>query len=145
MPDAATPATIFVVDDDQGLLRLMERTLQREGFTTTTAGSGSSAIDWLARHSADLMLVDLKLQDIEGRELINHLAALGRSIPFIILMAALTPFTRTVVGTSIGTSAAIQRLRNDVVCAARSDVKVLITGERGLGKESVCRRAEEVA
>src|SRR5690554_4580455 len=32
---------------------------------------------------------------------------LGRSIPFIILMVAIIPFTRSIVGTSIGTTAAI--------------------------------------
>src|SRR5919106_6492179 len=38
----------------------------------------------------------------------------------------------------IGTSVAIRRVCEDVACAACADVKVLITGERGLGKSSLC-------
>src|SRR4030095_5333228 len=85
MPDAEAPAPILVVDDDAGLLRLVEKSLQREGFATTTASSGKEAISWLTRNTAELMLLDLKLQDIDGRELVSHLASLGRAVPFIVI------------------------------------------------------------
>jgi PAS domain S-box-containing protein len=85
MPQPATPPKVFIVDDDVGLLRLIERSLQREGFATATASSGRDAIAWLTTNTADLMLLDLKLQDIEGNELISHLADVGRSVPFIII------------------------------------------------------------
>ncbi|GIF14352.1 methionine ABC transporter permease [Actinoplanes teichomyceticus] len=39
--------------------------------------------------------------------LLGMIVNLGRSIPFLILMVSITPFTRLVVGTSIGTDAAI--------------------------------------
>ena len=39
----------------------------------------------------------------------------------------------------IGRSEAIQRIESEIECAARSDAKVLITGETGVGKEVVCR------
>jgi signal transduction histidine kinase len=78
-------ATVFVVDDDQGLLRLIQKALQREGFSAATATSGKEAIAWLARNRADLMLLDLKLQDIEGKELVNHLAKIQRTVPFIVI------------------------------------------------------------
>jgi signal transduction histidine kinase len=77
--------SILIVDDDLGLLRLVERTLTREGFVTATASSGREAIAWLTQNHAGLMLLDLKLKDIEGTELINHLADAGRSIPFIVI------------------------------------------------------------
>jgi len=85
MPEADAPARILVVDDDTGLLRLVEGALKREGFAAATARSGKDAIDWLSRNTAELMLLDLKLQDIEGKELVTHLASIGRSIPFIII------------------------------------------------------------
>ncbi len=81
----STPASILIVDDDQGLLRLVERTLKREGFATKTASSGQEAIASLAEKHADLMLMDLKLPDLGGKELIHRLAEAGHSVPFIII------------------------------------------------------------
>jgi len=80
-----SPATILIVDDDRGLLRLIEKALRRERFATVTATSGQEAIAWLTQHRPDLMLLDLKLQDIDGKDLINHLEQLNRSVPFIII------------------------------------------------------------
>ena len=76
---------IFIVDDDLGLLRLVEKALKRAEHTTATAASGNEAIKWLSQNSADLMLLDLKLQDIEAKELINHLTGTQRLVPFIII------------------------------------------------------------
>lgn len=55
---------------------------------------------------------------------LNGLVSIGRSIPFIILMIALIPFTRAIVGTSIGTTAAIVPL---TVCAIPFLAKVVET------------------
>lgn len=89
MTAPASPApsspTIFVVDDDRGLARLIEKALQRDGFNTASAGSFEQAVGWLASHRPDLMLLDLKLGDIGGKELIDHLTAHGRSVPFLII------------------------------------------------------------
>src|SRR6266536_2468727 len=85
MSDAAPPATVLIVDDDRGLLRLVEKSLRREGFTTATASSGREAINWLKERAADLMLLDLKLPDIEGKELIGQLAQIQRPVPFIVI------------------------------------------------------------
>ena len=82
--DAPSP-TVFVVDDDRGLLRLIEKALKREGFSSAVAASGEDAIKWLSDNRADLMLLDLKLQDIEGKELVNHLADVKRSVPSLSL------------------------------------------------------------
>ncbi|MBI3878206.1 MAG: response regulator [Verrucomicrobia bacterium] len=79
------PATILVVDDDRGLLRLLERTLRREGYQVFTAESGAQTLEWFAAHHADLMLLDLKLQDIEGGEIVSQLDVTGRKTPFIII------------------------------------------------------------
>jgi PAS domain S-box-containing protein len=85
MDAGAVQPTVLIVDDDRGLARLIDRALQREGFTTATANSGKGALDWLAGHQAALMLLDLKLQDLEGKELVEQLAKARRCPPFIII------------------------------------------------------------
>jgi signal transduction histidine kinase len=77
--------TVLVVDDDQGLTRLIEKTLRREGCTTAAAGSAAAAEAWLASRPADLMLLDLQLGDIHASAFIERLVALGRLLPFIII------------------------------------------------------------
>jgi PAS domain S-box-containing protein len=81
----AHPETVLVVDDDRGLVRLIERALRREGFATATAGSGQEAAAWLGENRADLMLLDLKLQDVEGPELVGRLTGANLCPPFIII------------------------------------------------------------
>jgi signal transduction histidine kinase len=76
---------IFIVDDDRGMLRLIEKTLRREGFTLAMVTSARDAIEWLQANRPALMLLDLKLQDMEGKEVINHLETIGRSVPFIVI------------------------------------------------------------
>src|SRR4051812_35101658 len=49
------PCTVFVVDDDQGLLRLVKKSLTREGFAGATASSGREALARLSSHGADLL------------------------------------------------------------------------------------------
>ncbi|MEQ2006854.1 MAG: response regulator [Limisphaerales bacterium] len=87
MPErpAEPSQTVLVVDDDLGLLRLIEKALKRQGHTVATAGSGFDAITWFGKHRADLLLLDLKLQDIEGKEFISQLEAIGRRTPFIVI------------------------------------------------------------
>jgi PAS domain S-box-containing protein len=83
--DTLQQQTVLVVDDDRGLSRLIQRSLQRGGFSTATASSGHTALSWLEQNRADLMLLDLKLQDIQGQDLVERLAQAGRCPPFIII------------------------------------------------------------
>lgn len=78
-------STVLIVDDDQGLARLLQRALQREGFAAAVALSGAAALEWLGQNRAELMLLDLKLQDIEGPQLVARLTDAARCPPFIII------------------------------------------------------------
>lgn len=86
--DASSTApapVIFVVDDDEGLSRLIERSLRREGYQAETAISGKDALAWLEEHEPCLMLLDLKLADLNATELVERLQAKGRLVPFVII------------------------------------------------------------
>ena len=79
------PFTILVVDDNPGIITLIQKYLHREGFTTVVVQSGTEAIQWLSHHHADLMLLDLQLSDINGVDLVQTLAQQRRLIPFIVV------------------------------------------------------------
>jgi PAS domain S-box-containing protein len=85
MTPGAQPARVLVVDDDRGLQRLIQRALAREGIAAATAVSGEEAITWLGRHRTELMLLDLKLQDVEGTELVGQLTHRRLCPPFIVI------------------------------------------------------------
>ncbi len=85
MSDSRPPATILVVDDDRGLLRLLEKALRREDLSVVTAASGKEAITWLNEHRPDLAVFDLKLQDMEAKNLIAAAGSNNRLPPFLII------------------------------------------------------------
>ena len=76
---------VLVVDDDRGLVRLIEKALVREGIAATTACSGGEAIASIEARPPNLLLLDLKLQDMEASELVTRLTAANRCPPFIII------------------------------------------------------------
>ncbi len=77
--------TVLVVDDNPGLITLIQKYLHREGITTFVVQSGAEAIGWLAENYADLMLLDLQLSDINGVELVQTLDQQKRLLPFIVV------------------------------------------------------------
>jgi len=85
MHASAQPRTVLVVDDDEGLLLLMEEALREAGYDVTTAKSGAVALNWIDDHSVDLMLLDLKLKDIAGPALLKRLKKANASLPFIVV------------------------------------------------------------
>lgn len=78
-------ASLLIADDDPGLLRLTGRILAREGFRISTASSGAEAIAWLEKDLPDLLLLDLKLNDVDARNMISRLRESGRLPDFIII------------------------------------------------------------
>jgi len=68
-----------------------------------------------------------------GHWLLDAVVNVGRSLPFIILMVAIIPFTRAIVGTSIGTTAAIVPLAvASIPFFARVAETSLLEVDRGL-------------
>ena len=82
---AATKPRILVVDDDEGLLVLMSGVLEDAGMDVATASSGSAALSWLACHSPDLMLLDLKMKDLGGQALLERLRRVESPVPFLVV------------------------------------------------------------
>ena len=80
-----TPYTLLVVEDDEGLLRLIRKHLTRAGFQTAGVSSGAEAIAWITDNPTTLLLLDYRLPDMSGKKLIETLTTRNLSIPFIIM------------------------------------------------------------
>ena len=77
--------TLLVVEDDQGLNRLIQKCLRRHGFTTEGVASGAEAVCRAAALADPLLLLDYRLADMTATEIVLALAAQQRVVPFIVM------------------------------------------------------------
>jgi len=59
-------AVILIVDDDWMIREIMQAHLEAAGYTTITAHSGEQALELAAAHPPDLIILDLRLQGLDG-------------------------------------------------------------------------------
>jgi two-component system response regulator GlrR len=78
---------VLVVDDDADLLKLLEIRLGRAGFRVETARSGDSALRRLERFAPDVVVTDLKMEAMDGIELLTEIARHDPVLPVIVLTA----------------------------------------------------------
>ena len=63
--------SILIIDDDKSILRFFSLILQKEGYETNTAETGEEAIEKISERSYDLALIDVKLPDMDGMDLLK--------------------------------------------------------------------------
>jgi two-component system OmpR family response regulator len=78
---------VHVVEDDQDLRGLILRGLSEEGFDVTGSEGAEAALAQQAARSADAFVIDIGLQDADGRDLCQALRARGVRAPVIFLTA----------------------------------------------------------
>ena len=82
---ATARKTILVVDDDKSILRTFTRILQKNGYEIETAETGKEAIEKADNRHYDLALVDIRLPDMDGTDLITKLKKqLQRTVKIMI-------------------------------------------------------------
>jgi two-component system KDP operon response regulator KdpE len=79
-------ALVLVVDDEPAILRILKSTLRAAGYRVETAETGSEAVRVVARLSPDLILLDLGLPDLDGKDVIESLRA-WTHVPLVVLSA----------------------------------------------------------
>jgi two-component system response regulator GlrR len=80
-------ANLLLVDDDPSLLKLLGMRLSSEGFSVQTAESGPEALRLLQREKIDLVISDLRMDEMNGVELFNEIQKQQPGMPVIILTA----------------------------------------------------------
>lgn len=77
----ATPKRILIVDDNNDAADSLSQLLELMGHSTATAYDGRSAIERAKQFSADLVLLDLGMPDVDGFEVCQRLRALELTAP----------------------------------------------------------------
>ncbi len=86
MKDIPKPHTrLLLVDDEQGFLDVLSNRLGRRGIETVKAYSGTQALQALRQAFFDVMVLDLKMEDMGGIEVLKIVRKMAPELPVIIL------------------------------------------------------------
>jgi len=80
-----TRTDFLIVDDDPTLAGMLERVLQRRGFSTASASDVSQALQLLTSTTFEKAIVDLKLGSDSGLQLINELKLRQPTLAIVML------------------------------------------------------------
>ncbi|MCQ8928178.1 two-component system response regulator GlrR [Escherichia albertii] len=80
-------AHLLLVDDDPGLLKLLGLRLISEGYSVVTAESGAEGLRVLNREKVDLVISDLRMDEMDGMQLFAEIQKVQPGMPVIILTA----------------------------------------------------------
>ena len=79
--------TILVVDDEKHICLLYEEELSDAGYHVVTASNGRQALEMIARQTPDLVLLDIKMPEMDGAEFLRQLREFNTDLPIIISTA----------------------------------------------------------
>ena len=91
-------ATILVVEDEKNVRKLVTVNLIQRGYTVLEAENGQKALNYLNQQKPALLILDIKLPDISGWDILDQLAALpGLSTTLPVLVMTATPVDQNTV------------------------------------------------
>ena len=77
--------SLLLVDDEEGFVRVLANRLERREITVTKAYSGSQAIQALRGRNFDVAVLDLKMEDMDGIEVLKVFKKMDPSLRVIML------------------------------------------------------------
>jgi DNA-binding NtrC family response regulator len=83
--DSISPPTILVLDDEKNIRRAIEWALEPEGMRVLTAHDPAAALRFLQDRIIDLLILDIKLGEIDGLELFKIVQAAGFEVPTLFI------------------------------------------------------------
>jgi two-component system cell cycle response regulator DivK len=85
--ESAEPPLVLIVDDNQKNLKLARDVLRTAGFRTLDAENGADGVALAVEHLPDVVLMDIRLPDMDGTEAARRLKDDGRTgqIPVVAL------------------------------------------------------------
>ena len=88
--EAATGSRVLVVDDEEHITEMLDMGLRYSGFVVQRAATGREALDAIADHRPDLVVLDVMMPDLDGFEVARRIRrheGAGFRLPIIFLTA----------------------------------------------------------
>lgn len=79
------PPCVLVIDDAAGVRKLLKRYLEAEGYRVCLASEGIEGLAWLNRESVSLILLDLKMPEMNGPEFLRRCRETNPNLPVIVI------------------------------------------------------------
>src|SRR5436190_19532343 len=123
---------ILVVDDEQPVQQLLDRTLRSEGYDVVPALDGEQALTGISKKPFDLVMLDVMLPKLDGFEVCRQVRAQS-SVPIIMLTAKAEEVADRVLGLELGADDYI--IKTCSMRELRSRVKAVLRRARMNGAE----------
>jgi DNA-binding response OmpR family regulator len=92
MPEPSTPPRpgnrILIVEDDPAVQKALKRLFESEGFAVEVRGDGQSALESFQTSAPAVIVLDLRLPKLSGRDLCKEIKAQSPTLPILVLSAA---------------------------------------------------------
>jgi DNA-binding response OmpR family regulator len=112
---------VLVVDDEPTIGDVVSRYLERAGYETAVAETGTRALEQAAADRPDVVVLDLMLPDIDGLEVMRRLRLQDRARTAIILLTARGEESDRVIGLRLGADDYVVKPFSPVELVARVD------------------------
>lgn len=94
---------ILIVEDEKDILHLVKLYLEKEGFRTVTAATGTEALAQVKAERPDLVVLDLMLPEVDGLEVCKRIRSAPETAMLpIIMLTAKAEESDTVIGLELG-------------------------------------------
>jgi CheY-like chemotaxis protein len=78
---------ILIVDDEASIRLLYEEELREEGYEVITASNGKEALESVKVHNPDLVVLDIRMPEMDGIEFLRIIRQTHRNLPIILSTA----------------------------------------------------------
>jgi DNA-binding NtrC family response regulator len=84
-PKQENAINVLLIDDEKGYLNVLANRLSRRLIYATKAFSGTQALQILRKNDFDVVVLDLKMEDLDGIEVLKVIKKMAPELPVIIL------------------------------------------------------------
>jgi DNA-binding NtrC family response regulator len=112
---------ILIVDDEEGMRRLLARLLLKAGYETAVAANGVEALALVASDHFDLVVTDIMMPSMDGLQLLQEIRSFDPELPIIVI---------TAYGTVENAVAALRAGARDYITKPFENDDILLTIER---------------